>query len=132
MMKIYEQFVEPVKFNKIEYSEYIAEEVNKQIGQYSSSGIPSITSGLTMTLENHLPNFNVDDEYFGKSRINGENIYKKEDNIYKGQIDIPYVDNFGSWTKNNNSSTTFQKWMIGLGLGSLIVGVISIIVMILI
>ena len=30
-MKIYEQFVEPVKFNKIEYSEYIAEEVNKQI-----------------------------------------------------------------------------------------------------
>jgi len=142
--KSFQQFVEVDKpVNNIQYSEYIAEKVNEQIGQYSSSGIPSITSGLTMTLENHLPNFNGDGEYLGKSRLDGGNLYRKDGNVYNDKntnfttienktIDIPHVDNFGSWTKNDNSSTTFQKWMIGLGLGSLIVGVISIIVMILI
>ena len=38
-------------------------------------------------------------------------------------------DNFGLWSKIKDKPSKVEKWMIGLGIGSLIIGIVTIIIM---
>ena len=49
---------------------------------------------------------------------------------YPGTFDTNKNDNIGWWTKDKNKElTTFEKWSIGIGIASLIVGIITALVM---
>jgi hypothetical protein len=92
--------------------------------------------------------------YLGKSRIDGSSIYRKGDEIYnvKDNRQEPLIvsglttptwndgtwnpnlkpdKDMGWWTKKQEEEklSKFQKWSIGIGVGTLIVGVISILIM---
>lgn len=41
-------------------------------------------------------------------------------------------DNFGQWSKEHKTLKPFEKWMIGIGLGSLIISIVTVIVMVVI
>ena len=132
-----------------DYIEYVADFLNNGsgiAGSYGSSG-KSGTSGASGCVDPTLlhdvsayqGNSTSSGRYVGKSRINGENLYLKEDKkpletIYKKQqpqIDNEPKDNFGDWTKSDSKPLPlYEKWMIGIGIVSLIIGIITVVIMI--
>lgn len=184
MIKNYESFAKDID-SSIEYSEYVANSVNKILdhmdnlnpsnystsGPYGSSGNPpfgndgiwvpqrggsqvKITPPIVSTKTQEEIQNDKDVIYLGKSRIDGSSIYRKGSEIYnvKDNRSEPLIvsglttptwndgtwnpnlkpnNDMGWWTKNQEEEklSKFQKWSIGIGIGTLIVGLISILIM---
>jgi len=183
MIKTYESFAKDID-SSIEYSEYVANNVNKLLdymdspssnystsGPYSSSGNPpfgndgiwipqrggsqvKITPPFVSTKTQEEIQNDKDVIYLGKSRIDGSSIYRKGDEIYNVKDNRPEPlavsdlttqtwnndiwkpnlkqdKDMGWWTKNQDEEklSKFQRLSIGIGIGTLIVGMISILIM---
>lgn len=168
MIKTYESFAKDID-SSIEYSEYIANNLNKtldymddlnsKLDNYSTSGngnpVPKPDGSQPLT--GHLKistktqeEIHDKDIYLGRSRIDGSSIYRNGDEIYnvqptKNKVSEPLMvsglttpiwnntdKDLGWWFKKEQSQESlskFQKWTLGIGVGTLILGIISIIVM---
>lgn len=150
MIKAYNDFikeVEPVN-EPIDYIDYLSNKLSEHSSSGSAHPVDELAvSGLTSS-------------YLGQSRIDGSHIYRDSNNLitkseqqsekgvwYNGdwfggsfQSGTPNVvvlntpkDTFGDWAKTDKKEPSkYERWMIGIGISGLIVGIVTVFVMILI
>jgi hypothetical protein len=106
----------------ISYSDYIAEKIGNsridgstiyKVNGNGTSGNPSlIVSGLTETIQEK----NIQNNQELNRNWNQNQKFSNND--------------FGQWTKNEKKSIKpYEKWTIGIGICSLIIGIVTIVVM---
>lgn len=137
----------------LDYSEYIAKNISLNM---SSANPVKISSSNPVNISNVNPvNTNygiVKTEYVGNSRIDGEPIYKHHMmssglttiELTKGKLDNQWYNDIGQpipkpfipdkdmdwWNQEENKPLSkYQLWTIGIGIGSLIVSIVSIAVL---
>ena len=167
MIKKFKDFAD---FSSIDYSEYVAESIEKNnygwvTGGGGSDGsrhtcgyisVPNNHTSYISVPNNHTSCNIVNDpasKFVGNSRIDGSSWYSNKNEMINVQpsaaINNPGIfndgtfnngswhpgtfdkdDNIGWWTKEKNKElSTFEKWSIGIGVASLIVGIITALVM---
>lgn len=140
-MVSYNDFIAENTDKSLDYSKYIAEQNISLNGNYMSN-MKSSSSPVNMSRT----------EYLGNSRIDGEPLYKHHMmssglttiEISKGRLDNQWYNDVGQpipkpfipdkdmdwWNKeNNNPLSKYQLWTIGIGIGSLIVSIVTVVVL---
>lgn len=83
---------------------------------------PMIMSVLTEKQNNNWKQGTFNNEtWFNGTWFNGNYGTDKQQTVQ---------DNFGQWSKEHKTLKPFEKWMIGIGLGSLIISIVTVIVMV--
>lgn len=143
MIASYEDFITPdEKKNKctgnIDYARYIAQKISGGFGTSGNHGTmgnqgtvgfgePLITSGLTETIiqEKQTPelNNNWNQGTFNNGTWFSANYGTDKQNVH---------NDFGQWSKETHTLKPYEKWMIAIGIGGLVIGVVTIFVMILV
>ena len=153
MIKKFKDFAD---FSSIDYSEYVAESIEKN--NYGWGDESRDTCGSISVPNNYTSCSIVNDpasKFVGNSRIDGSSWYSNKNEMinvqpaaainnpgifndgtfnngswHPGTFDKKDDDNIGWWTKEKNKElSTFEKWSIGIGVASLIVGIITALVM---